>query len=172
MNYKKQIYEERTRGVSSLAMAALPLLRKIMRKKGMVTADIVTMWEQIVGEDMAQYTFPEKLEFARGEQKQGTLWLKVPGGAFALELQHREKFVIEKVNTFFGYNAVANLKIIQDAEFVKKMIKRSNQPQTQKKLVSKEEEIYIEEVTGNITNAELKERLQKLGKAVFNQNRE
>ena len=155
MNDDMQTYAERTSGgLSSLAVAALPLLRKIMHKKGMVSADIVTMWEQIVGEDMAQYTFPEKLEFSRGERNQGTLWLKVPGGAFALELRHREKFVIDKVNTFFGYNAVANLRIAQ------------------KKLVSKEEEIYIKEVTGDIANAELKEKLQMLGEAVFNQNRE
>ena len=173
MNDNMQTYEERTSGgLSSLAVAALPLLRKIMHKKGMVSADIVTMWEQIVGEDMAQYTFPEKLEFSRGERSQGTLWLKVPGGAFALELRHREKFVIDKVNTFFGYNAVANLRIVQDAEFVKKIMSRSNQPQPQKKLVSKEEEIYIKEVTGDIANAELKEKLQMLGEAVFNQNRE
>ena len=35
------------------------------------------------------------------------------GGAFALELQHSEPQLIERINDFFGYPAVARLRLIQ-----------------------------------------------------------
>ena len=86
--------ERKTDGLSSFAAIALPMLKKALGKKGMVGADILSMWEHIVGEDTASYTFPEKIEFKRGQRCGGTLKLKVPAGGFALEVQHREKIIV------------------------------------------------------------------------------
>ena len=167
---QENIESRNSGGLSSLASAALPLLRKLMHKKGMVSADIITMWERIVGSEVAQYTIPEKLEFVKGARDRGTLWLKVPGGAFALELRHREKFLVERINTFFGYNAVEEIKIIQDVGTFRSLESKSNQPPMQKNLVSKEEQNYISRVTEDITNAELREKLREIGEVVFSQN--
>lgn len=78
---------------------------------------------------MASYTAPEKLiwprrmhEAAREDQtvmaRSGnrptgaTLVLRVDGPR-ALEVQHGAPRIIEKVNTYFGYRAVATLRIVQ-----------------------------------------------------------
>ncbi len=158
-------------GFNTLATSILPLMRRILGKKGMVTADLIALWEQIVGSEMSAYTFPEKVEFLRGERGNGTLRVKVPGGAFALEVQHREKFIVEKINAYFGYNAISKLKIIQDANFARRAVIKSNQPAMQKTLVSEEEQNYIMQKVKNISDAELREKLAELGKKVFNQNR-
>ena len=100
--------ERKTDGLSSFATIALPMLKKVLGKKGMVGADVLSMWEHIVGEEIASYTFPEKIEFKRGQRYDGVLKLKVPAGGFALEVQHREKIIVEKINLYFGYNAVSS----------------------------------------------------------------
>ncbi|MBQ8784689.1 MAG: DUF721 domain-containing protein [Alphaproteobacteria bacterium] len=159
--------ERKTDGLSSFAAIALPMLKKALGKKGMVGADILSMWEHIVGEDTASYTFPEKIEFKRGQRCGGTLKLKVPAGGFALEVQHREKIIVEKINLYFGYNAVSCLKIIQDGSLTPKMLKKSNQPTKQKSLVSNEEQNYINELTNDVVSENLKKSLQRLGQSVF-----
>ena len=42
----------------------------------------------------------------------GTLHVRVGSGALALELQHLEPVVIERINTYFGYRAVERLKLV------------------------------------------------------------
>lgn len=162
--------ERQARGLSSFAESAMPLIRNLLGKKGFVAADILTFWHQIVGEEMAEYTMPQKIDFRRGERSNGVLHLIVPSGAFALEVQHREKFVLQKVNSYFGYMAVAGLKIIQDSSFQKQLIAKINQQQTKKTLVTEQEQNYINELAEDIANPELQEKLVKLGKSVFNQN--
>lgn len=171
MNKEKEIYAPRQgNGLNGFASAALPLVRRLLGRKGMVAADMLAMWEQIVGAETAAYTFPEKLEFPHGQRSGGVLRLKVPGGAFALEVRHRERFVVEKINSYFGYNAVAGLKIVQDPGMRLRPIVHRKPPSEQKSLVSAEEENYIIKLTGEVADAGLKAKLLSLGKRVFNRN--
>ena len=117
----------------SLAKSILPLARNVLGKKGFVETDILTNWNAIIGEELAAYTFPQKIDFKRGEKTGGTLHLAVPSGAFALEVQHREKFILQKINTYFGYNAVSNLRIAQNVRTVfKGYASQRNQPPPEK----------------------------------------
>lgn len=171
MNKEKEIYApRRASGPESFSSAALPLLRRLLGRKGLVAADMLAMWEQIVGAETAAYAFPEKLDFPRGQRSGGVLRLKVPGGAFALEIRHRERFIVEKINSYFGYNAVAGLKIVQDPGVRLRPIVHRKPPSEQKSLVSAEEENYIIELTGEVADAGLKAKLFSLGKRVFNRN--
>ena len=53
------------------------------------------------------------MAFPAGSRTQGTLHLRVASGAFALQLQHLEPLVIERINGHFGYAAVARLALAQ-----------------------------------------------------------
>ena len=94
-----------------------PLIQELMGKKGIIQLEILSHWTDIVGADLATYSFPEKIEFRQNTKNGGIVHLVVPSGAFALELQHREKQIITKINTYFGYGAVATIRIRQDGEF-------------------------------------------------------
>ncbi len=153
-----------------LSMTMLPLVRAVMGKRGMVVADMLSMWEKIVGEQTAAYTYPEKMEFSGKNRDNAVLRLRVPNGAFALEVQHRKNFLMQKINAYFGYNAVADIKIVQDGNWNLGKSLKNNQPQEEKNLVSKEEQIYIEQISNGIANEKLREKLVRLGKAVFNFN--
>lgn len=163
--------QRKANGLSSISQTILPFAKRILGKKGFVEVDILTNWHKIAGDELADYSFPQKIDFRRGEKTNGILHLCVPTGAFALEIQHREKFILEKINTYFGYCAVSGLKIIQNNDLTLEDMKKNNPPQAEKNLVTPDEENYIKSLAGDVNNSELKEILVKLGKSVFNNNK-
>ena len=80
-------------------------------RRGFARAEILTRWPEIVGAGLARHAFPERLIAPRGAAG-GTLRVRVEGG-FATELQHLEPEVIERINGYFGYRAVARLALVQ-----------------------------------------------------------
>jgi hypothetical protein len=94
--------------------ALLPgLTKRALGKQGFAAASLITDWQQIVGAELAASTAPIKLAFPRGERTGGTLHLHVSGGGAALELQHMETQIIERLNAHLGYAAVTRLKLVQ-----------------------------------------------------------
>ena len=49
--------------LQSVAKSIMPLARSILGKKGFVEVDILTDWSGIVGEELAAYTLPQKIDF-------------------------------------------------------------------------------------------------------------
>ncbi len=88
------------------------LLGPTLRRQGFAQTEIVTRWGAIVGPELARVCLPERLAFPRRQTRGATLHLRV-AGAYATELQHRAPQVIEQINTFFGYPAVARLALTQ-----------------------------------------------------------
>jgi len=97
----------RARAVSEL----LPDVgRAAFRKFGFVQHSIVSRWAEIVGERYARVSTPESIRFPQGKRAEGVLSLVV-GGAHAPMMQHIAPEIVERVNRFFGYSAVARLAI-------------------------------------------------------------
>ncbi|MGI9508306.1 MAG: DUF721 domain-containing protein, partial [Geminicoccaceae bacterium] len=76
------------------------------KRRGLAEARLLTDWATVIGETIATRCHPVSLS------RQGVLHLDVTGGA-ALELQHAELQVIERINTFFGRPTVARLHLRQ-----------------------------------------------------------
>lgn len=75
------------------------------RRFGFVQSAVVSRWKEIVGEKYARVSCPESIRFPAGKKAGGVLTLLVEG-AHAPLLQHIAPMVIERVNRFFGYQAV------------------------------------------------------------------
>ncbi len=86
--------------------------RAAFRRFGFVQSSIVSRWSEIVGERYARMSAPEMIRFPVGKKSDGTLEMTVES-AFAPMIQHVIPEIIERVNRFFGYNAVAKIKIRQ-----------------------------------------------------------
>ena len=99
-------------GVRHLAALLPRLTRAALGRRGFAEGGIVADWPAIVGPELAAMSLPERLAFPQGARRDGTLHVRV-AGALALELQHLEPLVIERINGYFGYRAVARLKIRQ-----------------------------------------------------------
>ncbi len=91
---------------------ATKLLSKAIRRRGFISAEVLTRWSLIVGTDLADVVIPLQLRFPRGERMGATLDVRTEA-AFATMLQHHEPRIIESVNRYFGYKAVAKLAIRQ-----------------------------------------------------------
>lgn len=161
--------EKSTNDLKALSNAMAPLTKKLFGKKGFVEISILTNWDKIVGEELANFSSPQKIDFKREQKNNGVLHLQVPSGAFALEIKHREKFILEKINAYFGYNAVNSLKIVQNSAMP--LLENDVQSVQHKvDLLSRDEKNYIESMAGDIKNSKLKEILIKLGHCIFNDN--
>ena len=171
VNDKETDFSQRQGTMRSLSMSILPLARKIVGKRGMVLADLLVAWEKIVGKQLAAYTCPEKLDFIEKDKDRAVLRLKVLSGAVALEVQHNKKAIMEKINTYFGRDMIAEIKIMQDGVWLLSGNDKNNQPQSQKNLVSEDEQNYIDELSEGIDNLTLREKLAELGKSVFSNNK-
>jgi hypothetical protein len=107
---------ERPRGGSAKPIGELmpEIGRTAFRRFGFVQSSVVTRWPEIVGPHHARVCSPEAIRFPPGEKSQGILHL-VASPAHAPLIQQVIPEIIERVNRFFGYSAVARIKLRQGA---------------------------------------------------------
>ena len=107
---------ERPRGGAARPIADLmpQIGRTAFRRFGFVQSSVVSRWPEIVGPAHAKVCVPESIRFPPGEKAEGVLQLVVLP-AHAPLIQHVVPEIIERVNRFFGYRAVARVKLRQGA---------------------------------------------------------
>lgn len=115
----------RGRGPASKSVGAFVpgLTRKAFEKFGFSTASMIMDWPRIAGADLAQWTTPERVKWPQGydtaelAQDSGarpgaTLVLRVDP-AHALDVEYRARQIMECINAYFGYRAIAELRLLQ-----------------------------------------------------------
>jgi hypothetical protein len=100
----------------TLAKPFRELTRAAFARYGFAYADLIAQWPEIAGERVAQWSEPERIRWPRvsaGDRREGgTLVIRtVPGRG--LDLQHEAPLILERINAFHGYRAIAQIKIIQ-----------------------------------------------------------
>jgi len=105
---------ERPRGGPARAISDLmpQVGRSAFRRFGFVQSSVVTRWPEIVGPAHARVCAPEAIRFSPGDRSDGILQLVV-SPAHAPIILHVVPEIIDRVNRFFGYNAVARVKLRQ-----------------------------------------------------------
>ena len=82
------------------------------KRFGFVQSAVVSRWKEIVGERYAKVSSPESIRFPTGKKSGRTLTLLVEG-AHAPLVQHLGPMIIERVNRFFGYQAIVQIAFRQ-----------------------------------------------------------
>jgi hypothetical protein len=155
------VAEERRGSLRAIAAEVPKIAGAVLGKRGFGEAQLVAQWPAIIGESLAEGVSPEKLSFARGERRDGTLHLRVAPG-LALEVQHREPVLIERINAFFGYRAVARLALKQGPA-----ARPGPPPAARPRPLKSEERQLLDERLAAIDEGELKAALRRLGEAVL-----
>ncbi len=91
-------------------------INDVFRRQGFASRELVTRWAEIAGADIAAHAQPLKIQWPRpveGQaQEPATLVLRVEG-PMALEIQHMSAVILERVNRFFGWQAIGRLALRQ-----------------------------------------------------------
>ena len=107
-------------GKNSPARPLADVVRKALSdafpKQGFAATELLTRWPEIVGPEIAAHSEPEKIRWPRpvgdAAPDPGTLMLRVEGPT-AVEIQHLSGVILERVNRFFGWQAVGDLRLRQ-----------------------------------------------------------
>lgn len=105
--------DRRSYGMVSIAVPSDRVTRPVFGKHGFAGGALVVDWPAIVGSAVASHTLPVRIRFPPKERAEGSLVVKVDSGAFALEMQHLEPLILDRINGYFGWKAVARLKLQQ-----------------------------------------------------------
>jgi hypothetical protein len=103
------------RGPMILAELVGRVLDPVSGRRGFATADLIAAWPDIVGAKYAECTRPKKIVWPRDEDASadgGVLHLTVDGPRAVL-IQHELGQIIERINAFLGYAAIARIRIVQ-----------------------------------------------------------
>ena len=110
-NNKTQIFIQGLRPFSS----SIPkTLKKHLRKGGYNYSNIVDNWTKMVSKKISDACYPLTVKMGK-EMREGTLILNVIHGK-EMEVEYEKQEIIDKINSFFGYNCTSQvtLKIVQD----------------------------------------------------------
>jgi hypothetical protein len=100
------------------------LTQKAFEKYGFSTATLLTEWTAIAGEQLAAASVPERVKWPRGVETFGeadagggsrsgaTLILRVDPSR-ALDVEYQSAQIIGRINAYFGYRAIAELRVLQ-----------------------------------------------------------
>lgn len=104
----------RRRNASPLADLVGKTVGDAFARQGFAAVEVVTHWQEIVGEQLARRSEPIKLIWPRRDDPDsiGVLQIRVEG-AYALEIQHLHPVIIERVNRYFGWRCIGRLAIRQ-----------------------------------------------------------
>ncbi|HKT19336.1 MAG TPA: DciA family protein [Stellaceae bacterium] len=152
--------EERRGGIRAIAAEVPRVAKAALGKRGFGEAQLVTQWDAVIGPELAGKLAPDRLSFARGERRDGVLRLRV-ASAFAVEAQHLEPLIIERINGFFGYQAVARLVLVQGPP-----VRRAEAPPRLRPLDPAEQRALDERVAA-VPDQGLRAALARLGAAIL-----
>ena len=155
---------KRAGGLRAIGAESSRATAPIRRKRGFFEASVFSDWPDIVGDDLASQCVPMRL--VRGpEGEGGTLHVKVTG-PLALELQHLEPQVIERINSFYGYRAVAALRLHQGPIVVPERPKAAKTVQADAADMAQ-----LDENLTAVDDPELRRALRAFGESVLARNK-
>jgi hypothetical protein len=150
--------------ISAKPLSALlgDVFKDAYARQGFASRELITRWAEIAGPEVAAHSEPMKIQWPRpveGQpQEPATLVLRV-AGPVALEIQHASDVILQRVNRFFGWNAVGRLAIRQ-APLSRKTVRRAAKPPAEAEVAK------LAETMTAIEDDDLRAALARLGASI------
>lgn len=148
-------------GPKAMSVALDKITRPIFARRGFAISGMINDWEAIVGPHLARHTCPERIIYRRGERANGVLHLRIDNSALALQIQHLEPQILERINGYFGYKAVAGLRMVHGP-----LPKKTAEKPYQMRPLAVPEEKRLQQSIARVEDDDLKAALERLGRAV------
>jgi hypothetical protein len=141
------------------------LTRPALGKRGFAGGEILSHWPTIVGAELAAFACPLEVKYPRGRNAGATLNLRVSHGAAAAMLQMKIPAIIERINRFFGYEAVVQVQAAQGP------MPSRTRPVAPAAPLAPAAAAQVEREVDVVTSEPLKAALTKLGKSLQQRGR-
>jgi hypothetical protein len=164
----------RRKGARPLASLVGEAMDPVTKSRGFASTAVLDQWPEIIGARLAEQTRPIALKWpTRPEQDDpererpgATLEIAVTG-AFALEVQHSQRQILDRINAAFGWRAVEKLKLQQQP------VKRAQQKQqTAPMHLTPEEDRAVSARLQKIEDPDLRTALHRLAVGVISRSRQ
>ncbi|MBP1850274.1 DUF721 domain-containing protein [Rhizobium halophytocola] len=162
--------KEPRRGAKQLAELANGIVDPVLARRAGISTALLGSWNEIVGDSFADCTRPEKIAWPRlrdigedGGHRPGVLTIACEGGR-ALFLSHAQGELIGRINSFFGYPAVVQIRIVQ-----KPVLPLSNRRKL--KPLDAVKSRRLEAMVEDIESDKLKDAIRRLGRGVLGAKR-
>ena len=84
----------------------------ICQQNGFIQARILLEWEYIVTPQFAQFCTPLKVTFPLKQRHNGRLLLRATS-SMATEIAYLEPHILNRINQYFGYQAISKISLLQ-----------------------------------------------------------
>lgn len=156
---------ERRRGAQQIADVANGLIDPVLARRAGINTALLSTWPEIAGPQFADCTRPEKIAWPRrdeagdGRPQPGVLTVACEGSR-ALFLTHAQGELIARINSFFGFAAIRQLRIVQ----------KPVAPQPKSRPLRPLDAIAaskLEDMVDGMEDGRLKEAIMRLGRGVL-----
>ena len=125
-------------------------IKKVINKKGHIYSETLNNWKYIVGENLFNVCYPKSF---KNSNKFGvsTLLVMVKRGN-EVDLEYSKKEIMNKMNSFFGYSVVENLKLtsFDDEKIFPKIEKINDKNVTNDKYQKKIKDVKNEKIKNSL----------------------
>ena len=173
--HKKNRKPKRTFIPQAIGDTLKKINRNFSSKHDKIEFIIQSKWQEIVGSYFCDFSEPiniiklQDFENEIGEKVYKKLLNVSVAPAAAVEFQHFKDKILEKINSYFGYKAIVDLRIQQNyiikenVKIANKNVNKFNLTDTEKKTISKEVKL--------INDQNLKKSLINLGRNIAKENK-
>ena len=146
MHYKQNNKESKTyvQGLRSFGNTVPRGIKGILKRNGYNYYEIISKWNLLVGRDISNCCYPKSIKMTRGD-KSGTLILSVERGN-EINVEYSKKEIINKINSYFGYKLINEIRIQTFNSANKKEIEKSALNKSSKKFNEKLNEIKNKDI--------------------------
>jgi len=148
----KQRYKT-IQGLRSFKNTLPTKVKRILDKKGHMYSKTLDNWKYIVGDELFKVCYPKSF---KSSNKLGGSYLNIMvKRGNEVELEYSKKNIINKMNAYFGYEAVKNIKL--------NTFEGQYEKTNEKKVVNATKREHIKKID-NIKNDKIKKSLLELSK--------
>lgn len=160
-----------TRGFSRTSNLLTTQIRQVGEKRGFAVARLLTHWSEVVGEDIAAIARPVKVGY--GRQGMGATLTLLTTGANAPMLEMQKDMIRNRVNSCYGYNAIARVYITQTAPtgFGEGQAQFGHAPKKSKPQPTPEIRAAAAQTAADVGDSDLRAALERLAQNVYLKNK-
>ncbi len=153
-------------GPRSVSEIVGKVLEPVLARRTGMTLDLIKAWPELVGQEFRETTRPEKINWPRRAHEDDpympAVLIVACESSAALFFQHEQAAILERVNVFFGFEAINRLTIVQ-----KNVVKASAVHEKSNSTISRDDETRLATLLDEVDDPNLKNTLARLGRGVI-----